>query len=426
MTHEAYTPESLKADLKVLDFLKACGLDGLTDSHPWGGETEKMNQLCEGDCYDMSLDVRRFLERARELGLTVAHWPTMNNTHPWHALGGPFRQDRPKWLRGVQGQALDGVNAGNFRERLANCLACDPFCEWLLDIDKQVMATGYYNSWVIDGDFWGTGAYFHTTIPVTCMADNHRHLPEDSNYACQRAMDRIIAEVRRSYPDAYLGACRPQMDLGVWSNRNVDWCFTLIEWGSGDSNLTGGDKIRTASRIRVHHHFFPHTLDTPLLFPSYRDLSNVPDWPRGHLDYILLSALSSSPSLLLYLPAQTGMPKEDQAEICRWLGWGRQNEAFLKVRKDLFDWPGQGRVDGSAHIVGDDGIVFLFNSDKASSTGSFTLSDADIGLSQRGRFQVTQEHPSLGLSRQYDYGAEVTWDVPAESAVVLRVRPTGR
>jgi hypothetical protein len=425
MTQATYTPESLDADLRALAFLKECGLDGVTDSHPWGGETTQMNQLREGDRYQLGAEVRRFLDSARDLGLIVTQWPTMNNTHPWKAQGGPFRQDRPEWLRGVAGQALGGLNADNYRQRVANCLACEPFFDWLLGIQLEAVRLGNYRSWCMDGDFWGTGAYYHTTVPVTCTAQNHGHLAGDSNYACQRALDRLIAAIRRSFPEIYIVMCRPPMDLGVWSNRNVDACFTLIETGTGASNLAAGDEIRTASRIRVHHHFFPHTLDWPLLFPSYGNPAASPPWPRGHLDYILLSALSSAPNLLFYLPARTGIPKEDQAEIRTWLDWGRRNEAYLMVRKDLFDWPGAGRVDGSAHVIADRGFLFLFNTSRQMLETEFSMTSQEVGVTNQGHYRIDQEHPSPAPAKTMRYGEKVTWNVPPQSAVLLRIRPAG-
>ena len=203
------------------------------------------------------------------------------------------------------------------------------------------MRQGDYAGWCMDGDFYGTGAYFHTTIPVVCMADGHGHLKGDSNYACQRALDRYVSAVRAASPNAYVTMCRPAMDLGVWSQRNVDACFTLIETGTGTSNVAGGDDVRTASRVRTWQHFFPHYLDWPLVFPSYA-VSPGPAWPSEKIDYILLSAMSSSPNLLLYLPTKTGIPEKDVREIRRWLDWGRANSAYLMVRKDLPDWPGRG------------------------------------------------------------------------------------
>ena len=56
-------------------------------------------------------------------------------------------------------------------------MACRPFYDWLEEIVRQAMDTGYYGSWCMDGDFWGTGSYYHTTVPVSCLAENHDHLP---------------------------------------------------------------------------------------------------------------------------------------------------------------------------------------------------------------------------------------------------------
>ena len=115
----------------------------------------------EGERYDIGEHSRRFLERARELKLKVVQWPTMNNSHPWRTHGGPFRKDRPEWLRGVEGDALGGANADDFRRREANCLACEPFYDWLEKIIlDDALGTGLYDAWCMDGDFWGTGASF--------------------------------------------------------------------------------------------------------------------------------------------------------------------------------------------------------------------------------------------------------------------------
>ena len=51
---EQYTyadEKAVEADMQSLDFLAECGIDWLSDSHPWGGETEKMNALGAGDKY---------------------------------------------------------------------------------------------------------------------------------------------------------------------------------------------------------------------------------------------------------------------------------------------------------------------------------------------------------------------------------------
>ncbi|MDA1088385.1 MAG: hypothetical protein O2901_15395 [Verrucomicrobia bacterium] len=416
------TDAKLEGDLRSLEFCVECGLDGVSDCHPWGGESRKMAALGEGQHYELSERPKRFLESARELKLKVVQWPTMNNTHPWKDYGKPFRLDRPEWLRGIEGEAHRKPNADDCRHREANCLACEPFYDWLQKIIlDDALGAGLYDAWCMDGDFWGTGAYFHTVLSVTCLAENHEHLPGDANYACQRRLDRMIAEVRRRHPGIYIAMCRPPMDLGVWANRHVDACFTLIESGTGGSNIAAGDEVRTASRMRVHHHFFPHWMDWSLLFPSYGNPAQYPDWPNGHIDYLMLSAMSCSPNLLLYLPTKTGIPDADKAEIRKWLDWGRANVKYILVRHDLFDWPGKGRVDGSAHLIGDRGLIFLFNPSDEEKVAEFALTPESTGFTGTGPVEIVQEHPASERHATFRPGASVRWLLLPETAVVLRV-----
>lgn len=411
MVTGSYTEQSLKGDLQSLDFLAQCGIDWVSDSHPWGGETQKMNALGPDDKYQPGPLVRRFLEHAKKVGVKVVMWPTMNNTHPWGG-GKPFRADKPEWLMTPL--------------RNANCMGSKPFVQWLTRINLEGMATGYYKSWAMDGDFFGGGGWYTTVIPVKCPSDKHDHLPGDSNYACQRALAQLTASVREHFPDAYIFMCRPPMDLGIWSLRNVDVCFTLLESGTG-KNLAAGDQIRTWSRVRLHRDFFPHYLDQPLLFPSRAgaNAKTPSTWPRGNLDYILLSALSSSPNQLYYMPTKSGIPEADKAEIRKWLDWGRKNIAYLKVRKDLPDWPTPGKVDGSAHLLGDHGLIFLFNSSNQPLEGQFALTEQSIGLKAQGDFQIMQQYPPSDKAVKAAFGQTVRWEVPGETAAILEVRPSG-
>jgi hypothetical protein len=163
--------------------------------------------------------------------------------------------------------------------------------------------------------------------------------------------------------------------------RNTDACFTLLESGTGQDNLAAGDQIRRWSRVRVHHDFFPHYLDQPLLFPTRCGTVGKPsNWPSGHIDYIMLS-------------------------------------------KDLPDWPAVDKVDGSAHICDDQGLIFLFNPNKDLLKGKFALTEQAIGLKGKGTFKVSQDYPESDASIVAGYGDTVRWEVPGETAVVLRVRP---
>ena len=433
MAHDTYTEQSVAGDLQSLDFLAECGIDWLSDSHPWGGETDKMNALGQHDKYEPGPLVHKFLEHARQVGVKVVMWSSMNKTHAWSGQGRPFRSDQPDWL--MDAGASPPQNAPEWRRNVqgmlsagGNCFANRPFYDWLVRINLEGMAAGQYKSWAMDGDFFGGGGWYTTVVPVDCQSDKHDHLAGDSNYACQRALAQLTDAIRKHFPETYIFMCRPPMDLGVWALRNVDVCFTLLESGTGEDNLASGDLIRTWSRVRVHRDFFPHYLDQPLLFPSRADSLGKPsNWPSGHLDYILLSALSSSPNQLYYLPTKTGIPVADRAEIRRWLNWGRDNVEYLQVRKDLPDWPAPGKVDGSAHFLGDRGLIFLFNSGSTPRSGEFALTEEVTGLNRPGDDQPettnAQEYPPSDRPVKAAFGETVRWEVPAETAIVLRIQP---
>jgi len=419
----ARTQQTLAEDMKLTDFLAECGLNYTGHSVPWGGDAEKLAALVGDQHYVMGELNRKFLEHAQKRGLKVQTWPTWNNTNNWGG-GRPFRPDKPEWQ-------LKLINEVNKRNTNANCIANAPFLKWLTALLLEQLSWGYTGSFGTDGDFFGGGGFAGGVRgepwvhPARCDSNLHDHLPGDSNYAAQRSLRQLFAAVREHYPDIVTYAARPHMDMGVWTLRNVAICFTVHEWGApGNSNLLQGDGIRTWSRMRVHHHFFPHYVDFVNLFPPRTRGPKAPaNWPQGHIDYIMLSALSSTPHQMYFLPALSGIPQADKAEIRKWLDWGRKNAAYLNVRQDLLDWPAPGKVDGSAHILGDQGLVFLFNSDKEPLEGRFDLTEEAIGLKAKGTLQVSQEYPPSDRKINATSGQTVRWQVPGETAVILQVQP---
>ncbi len=431
------TGVQVEGDMRSLDFLAECGVDWMTDSHPWSGETEGINALGPEDHYQPGALVKKLLDHAAMEKVKVVFWPTMNNTNPWskyvngREIGGrPLRSDRPDWTmfpngQNVSGKAITGWDIKEFVK--GNCIANKPFFDWLMRIQLEGLRTGYFSGWVMDGDFFGGGG---AVVPVNCPSDQHDHLPGDSNYGCERALNRMMATIREQCPSAFLGPmCRPPMDLGIWSNRGADGVFTLDEMGTPTPlpgmgkqpiNVTMGDKLRRWSRVRVHYQFFPHYMDQPLVFAAPKSMKG-PDWPSEKIDYVMLSALSCSPNQLYYLPTKAGIPANDKAAIRKWLDWGQQQIGYLKVRKDLLQWPEAGKVDGSAHIIGDRGLIFLFNPNPTPVRGRFRLDEESVGLTRGTRFDVVPTYP-LSTARQHaNIGEEVSWEVPPQSCVVLSV-----
>ena len=122
---------------------------------------------------------------------------------------------------------------------------------------------------------------------------------------------------------------------------------------------------------------------------------------------------------------------ENRAFLAKWRAWASEHHAYLKVKRDLFDCPGDSAVDGCAHVIGDRGFVFLFpggfDAKKPTQTVRATMPlNRWLGLDERPQslYAVKEIYPrenvDLGIHR---YGDEFAYDMPAQSAVILSIVP---
>jgi hypothetical protein len=315
--------EEVEASREVLDFAGECGIGSVQDFMPWSGETDKANNLKEGDTFEQHPWSRELTSYAAKIGLRPILWSTMTNSQPWAPEGRAFRRDRPDWrVKPVRvGAESDAWGTGG------NCLACEEFRQWLTGHFESLLKHGF-EGFSLDGDFLGTGGWYTTTgAPVKCMAEGHSHGAGDAQYACTKALLRFLRDIRARHPDAFLWLMRPMMDLGVWTCANGDAVFPLDENATVE-NLTGipdqpanimfGDKVRIWSRIRVQFHFLPHYLDQVQLFAGIDGCGNVgQSWRSDHLDYLMLSALSSTPNQCFFTGPFDRVPAEDRKTIKR-------------------------------------------------------------------------------------------------------------
>jgi len=432
MTYAPYeTPVDVQGEMRSIDFAAECGMGYVASGAIWGGAVPNIIALRDDDKPHLSDFALQVAAHARQKGLGWQLWQCVTNANPWeknrnlddgnrpYPRAQPYRSDKPEWLMSPTPEGNEVLHG--------NCFAHQPFFEWFCKTVADVIEAGNFTQWMVDGDFFGGGGLVK---PVSCSLANHDHLPGDSNYACERNLIEIARRLRDRYPNIYILWERPSMDLGVWMMRHVDASFTVDETsrpislpgvGAQPLNCILGDKIRTWSRIRVQMQFLPHYLDQPLPFPEPPSMGKGGHaWESAGLDYIMLSALACSPNGNYYLPSKSGIPQADKRTIKKWLDWGRTNIRYLLVRKDLPDWPGAGKVDGFAHILGDRGFVFLFNPNSKTLRGSFVLGES-IGLNQGNKFNVSSIHPTRAVKNAILRGEAVAWEVPGHAAALLEV-----
>jgi hypothetical protein len=429
MDEKWFESDQQRARIKqILDFAAECGIEWVQDYLPWGGEYNKVRRLAAGERREFNDWMRDLLAYTKRVGLKPIIWSTMTNVQPW---SGPktrpaFRPDKPEWR---------AVGPAVMTDTEANCMGAEEYRQWLTAFVLDHMDRHGNQGFSIDGDFAGNGGWLTTScVPLRCLSDRHDHLPGEAQYACQRGVARHLASVRAHHPKAFLWLMRPMMDLGVWTYRNGDAVFTILEDGRVENmtgiagqprNVTFGDKIRHWARLRRDLHFCPPYLDQVHLFAGVGGAgSHAFPWSGEKLDYVLLSAISTTANQCYFTGPIEEIPRRDRAEIRRWLDWSRAHSPCLLVRKDLPDWPAAGKVDGSAHVVGERGFVFLFNPNSRTLPGQFALTEESIGLKGAGPFQLTQEYPEPGRTSIARSGDTVRWEVPAQSTVLLRIRKT--
>ena len=107
------TEAQVEGDMRSLDFLAECGVDWVTDSHPWSGETDKMNALGQEDHYqpgavgEEATRIRSEEEsQSRVLAHHEQHQPLVNAKEKEGKQ--PFRSDRPDWIMFPEGQTVSG------------------------------------------------------------------------------------------------------------------------------------------------------------------------------------------------------------------------------------------------------------------------------------------------------------------------------
>lgn len=166
-----------------------------------------------------------------------------------------------------------------------------------------------------------------------------------------------------------------------------------------------------------------------------RDRFRPRDWDYLGWKFSLLSSIATAPfhHVINFIPARDSeefraLSEEDKAWFRRWLDWTDQFAPFLRQLRPIIGQPALGRADGTAAIVEDRGIVFLFNPNPGRIDARFRL-DRSLGLTMGERFLIREIHPEEGMfigspEGFWAYGEEVVLSLPGREAVVLEIMPS--
>jgi len=165
-----------------------------------------------------------------------------------------------------------------------------------------------------------------------------------------------------------------------------------------------------------------------------RDRFHAKDWDALGWTYSLLSSIGTAPfnHVIDFIPARdpeefAAFSDEDRAFFKGWLDWADENAAYFHALRPIIGPPMAGRVDGTAAIVEDRGLIFLFNPNPGPRTARFKL-DPTIGLLKGDRFMIKEVYPEANrlvgsAAGPWAYGSEAAWTLPGREAAVYEIFP---
>lgn len=342
--------------------------------------------------------IDRYMASARRMGV-----PTSGFCEPT-SLARHYRKDRPDWS--VQ------PTTSPDKRTVARCHANDEYEDWFYRLQCSAIDTYSLKSWSWD--------HCWVRKPMTCYATNHGHEPGNCEFQQYRNITGVIRKLRDRYPTLFLEVYWGLKEAGPWSLRGLNSLENAYENDSpAPPGYTAADDMR-------FQHWYNHNYR---FIPTYMNLAhiNIHKEKNGHL-YSLLSCLSASThaSLADWEPFESDAQADEIfAQMRKWKRWASGHIEYLRDRVDLFGQPcRKDGIDGTAHIIGDRGYLFLFNPTGEARWGSVPLGTM-IGLSKGTRYSfddITGDTPKrMAVCAR---GSSFVFSIPAKSAMLVEVLPT--
>ena len=430
---------------EILDTLKASGIHDVMTAHTWYGRGNHPN--LEAYLYKMRIDPPGFPQDAAVAGLAgnnpSAGWHAPQEVKPDAFKPGEFTADfkaPPAMQKFIDYGKQVGVHVSSFAVpgllfeakpewrsidekgnpslylfgRGVSCPASDDYMKHALALHEAVFGQYQPRWWGWDGRWL---SYFEVAQyrpgPLGCGSDpchakNHGHLPGDNLYKEWKNIQTFLKAIREKHPrlclEAYYGLKRGE----PWALRYLNAADNYYETNGADMN-----------RYQAWHN------QNDRFRPVYKNYCAIFGEAPAQFQYNVISTLGMS-SYCQIGPGFKGLAHAENREFLKkWRDWASQNYRYLKVKRDLFDCPGEAAIDGSAHIIKDRGFLFLFAMGKQAARASIPL-NRWLGLDETpaALYRVKEIYPREGADLGvYRYGDELLHDMPEGAAVILALEP---
>jgi hypothetical protein len=427
---------------------------------------------------DGVVEYKRIMDRAAELGVTRLLYTPANSALSklednaddwgwenvlWFGLGqkirkgewDPRRDEVPAGLKAM----LDYAGSKNLR-LMAYAYPSLPFLqkpEWTAwagpNAAKSPADTGSrsFQDWWLDKLL----AFMQTTGAAGFSFD-HWWIALDkasSMYAQWYGARRVLEGLRREAFDVVVDGRQQYQNFGPWTWLGGSYPHPTLTDEQPESfnafpdlhtDRVSADRQRFAAWTYRVERFAP-----PEIMPGFithqsertddkgvmrRDRFRPKDWDLLGWKYSLLSSIGTAPfhHVVNFIPARdteefAALSEEDKAWFRKWLDWTDENARYLHALRPIIGPPMAGRTDGTAAVVEDRGLVFLFNPNPEREEARFKL-DASIGLTKGDQLMIKELYPEEGrlvgsAAGFWAYGSEVALTMRSREAAVYEIFP---
>jgi len=274
-----------------------------------------------------------------------------------------------------------------------------------------------------------------------------------SKYAQWHGARRVLESLRREAFDAVIDGRQQYQNFGPWTWLAGSYPHPTLTDEQPESfkafpdlhtDRVSADRQRFAAWTYRIERFAP-----PEIMPGFithqsersdekgvmrRDRFRPKDWDVLGWKYSLLSSIGTAPfhHVVNFIPARdteefAALSEEDKAWFRKWLDWTDENARYLHALRPIIGPPMAGRVDGTAAIIEDRGLLFLFNPNPGSREARFRL-DPSIGLVKGERFMIKELYPEEGrlvgsAEGFWAHGADIALTLPGRAAAVYEIFP---
>lgn len=282
-----------------------------------------------------------------EKGVHITTFSTPNNAYA----------NYPEWL----GVDENGEPYKYFGTTLS-CPACKDYMDHHFEMLCSVIDTYSPRMFFFDGrwmSFREIACGYPSIGEDPCFSENHGHLPGHSRYMEWKNIEDFKRRLRERYPNMCL-----EQYYGL--KRGGTWALSYLNSDENYYEVANPDDLR----FQAWHN------ETDRFRPTYMHFANLMANTLDEFKYAMIATISTSSYCQIASAFHLLRESDEAVEFFKkWRGWASDNAAYLRHKENLFGCPGDVKIDGSAHILGGEGWVFLFNTMDTDEVAELELSE---------------------------------------------------